>query len=213
MSAGCGARAILPITGERLELIAKCEAAWRGRHEALCRERNAFEAMEGRRYVGEVEFRERNRSLIEAKKRASDFRCEVCDLSFEEDYGPIGKGYIVAHHTLPIGKRRGSSSMKPPKHCAGVLKLSRHAPQAGPPAHSIRPADHPKQVEFGACGRDACGQVLEPQSEIAPSPPRTTPKISPKIPIFTADRTPFGCNNNDRPDGRQQATPGKATRP
>jgi hypothetical protein len=66
-------------------------------------EKNAqVEAIEGDIYNIELQFRKRNSALIHAKKVNSNYRCEVCDFSFEEKYGDIGKEYIVAHHVNPI---------------------------------------------------------------------------------------------------------------
>jgi len=59
-------------------------------------------ALEGEVHVAEVEFRRRNRALIEAKKAGSDYRCEVCGFRFDEAYGEIGRQFIIAHHTRPI---------------------------------------------------------------------------------------------------------------
>jgi len=67
------------------------------------------EALEGKTYRAEVTFRRRNRSLIEAKKAASDGRCEVCGFSFEDYYGAIGRDCVVAHHINPIAHRSGPS--------------------------------------------------------------------------------------------------------
>ena len=63
------------------------------------------EALEGQINRRELVFRRRNSSLIQAKKANSDYRCEVCDFSFEEAYGPIGHEYIVAHHVEPLSNR------------------------------------------------------------------------------------------------------------
>jgi predicted HNH restriction endonuclease len=53
--------------------------------------------------------KERNVTLIkvakakylELNKRLS---CQVCDFSFEENYGDLGKGFIEAHHIFPISE-------------------------------------------------------------------------------------------------------------
>ena len=60
------------------------------------------EAFEGETYEAEATFRSRNRALVEAKRANSDYRCEVCGFNFEENYGPIGREYIVAHHLKSI---------------------------------------------------------------------------------------------------------------
>lgn len=36
-----------------------------------------------------------------------DLSCDVCGFSFQKFYGPIGAGFIEAHHTVPIATFRG----------------------------------------------------------------------------------------------------------
>lgn len=53
--------------------------------------------------------RERNPKVIELAKRnkfKADplLRCEVCGFSFTEKYGELGKGFIEAHHTVPVSQ-------------------------------------------------------------------------------------------------------------
>jgi len=66
-------------------------------------------AMEGRHYLAERGFRQRNRLLIEAKKKQSDGKCSVCGFDFKERYRGIEKDQLVAHHVKPIGQRRRAS--------------------------------------------------------------------------------------------------------
>ena len=59
--------------------------------------------------------RERNSSLTRiAKKRrllrTGDLACDVCDFSFAKKYGPRGKGFIEAHHTIPVSELRNVST-------------------------------------------------------------------------------------------------------
>jgi hypothetical protein len=61
-----------------------------------------IEAREGEVFKAEAVFRSRNRSLIEAKKAMSKYRCEVCGFSFEYVYGTVGSRYIIAHHKTPL---------------------------------------------------------------------------------------------------------------
>lgn len=61
--------------------------------------------------------KERNVTLIkvakakylESNKRLS---CQVCDFSFEEQYGELGKGFIEAHHIFPISRLTEETSTK-----------------------------------------------------------------------------------------------------
>jgi len=63
-------------------------------------------AMEGRHYLAERGFRQRNRVLIEAKKKQSDGKCSVCGFDFKERYRGIEKDHLVAHHVKPNGQRK-----------------------------------------------------------------------------------------------------------
>lgn len=94
--------AVLKLEGERLNKIREKESQ---AHKKI----KEIEANEGEKYTLEATFRARNRALIEAKKTNSDYRCEVCDMSFKEVYGNIGEGYIIAHHINPIGSRKNAS--------------------------------------------------------------------------------------------------------
>lgn len=60
---------------------------------------------------------ERDPSVVKKAKeyrlsQGQDLRCDVCDLSFFEQYGKIGEGYIEAHHTVPISILRGEKRTK-----------------------------------------------------------------------------------------------------
>jgi 5-methylcytosine-specific restriction protein A len=46
---------------------------------------------------------ERNRKAARLAKEHHGTRCQACALDFEEAYGPIGVGFIEAHHLRPIG--------------------------------------------------------------------------------------------------------------
>lgn len=62
-----------------------------------------LEADEGRAKLRLHVLRERSRQLIAAFKASLvDPRCEACGLNFDERYGPLGRGYIEAHHRIPV---------------------------------------------------------------------------------------------------------------
>jgi hypothetical protein len=63
-------------------------------------DRSAFE--EGQRLISEVTVSVRNPKLVAAAKAHYGFRCQVCDFSFEEKYGGLGKGFIEVHHLIPL---------------------------------------------------------------------------------------------------------------
>jgi 5-methylcytosine-specific restriction protein A len=46
---------------------------------------------------------ERNRTAAKSAKRFHGTICQACNMSFAERYGPIGDGFIEAHHLKPIG--------------------------------------------------------------------------------------------------------------
>ncbi|MBU2709384.1 HNH endonuclease [Zooshikella marina] len=63
--------------------------------------------LEGRLVVWKHKPRERNQALISATKDAfvknnATLHCEVCGFGFEEKYGDRGRGFIEAHHTVPV---------------------------------------------------------------------------------------------------------------
>ncbi len=39
-------------------------------------------------------------------------QCEVCFIDFKEVYGPLGEGFIEAHHTVPVATLRGNIRTK-----------------------------------------------------------------------------------------------------
>lgn len=62
--------------------------------------------------------RERNRKLVEHAKalfilQDPNLHCEVCGFSYVEHYGELGRGFIEAHHTIPIAelKKGGKTSV------------------------------------------------------------------------------------------------------
>lgn len=45
---------------------------------------------------------ERNSQAPEAAKKYHGYRCQACKIDFEERYGEIGRGFIEAHHLIPL---------------------------------------------------------------------------------------------------------------
>ena len=65
------------------------------------------EAPEGRLLTRIHLWRERNRELVESKKRlvlkqGRSLSCEVCGFDFKAQYGERGDGFIECHHTKPL---------------------------------------------------------------------------------------------------------------
>ena len=54
-------------------------------------------------------YRERDKRIVASKKEQiyslhGILACEACTFVFEDYYGPIGKGFIECHHTIPLAK-------------------------------------------------------------------------------------------------------------
>lgn len=69
---------------------------------------------EGRKKYTQHRARERNPQIAKKAKalrlsKTGDLRCDSCEFSFGRVYGPRGKGFIEAHHTIPISKLRNNS--------------------------------------------------------------------------------------------------------
>lgn len=61
--------------------------------------------------------KERNMTLIKVAKEKyfeinQKLSCQVCDFSFEENYGKLGKGFIEAHHIFPISNLTSETPTK-----------------------------------------------------------------------------------------------------
>lgn len=62
--------------------------------------------------------KERNKLLVDSAKKHwlkqnnGSVSCEICAFSFDDTYGDFGKGYIEAHHTVPISSLTSETVMK-----------------------------------------------------------------------------------------------------
>jgi 5-methylcytosine-specific restriction enzyme A len=77
------------------------------RKEAFAAQDDVEEAEEGRLLTRLHRTRERNRKLVDTRKRQAleahgTLACEACGFDFEKTYGERGRGYIEAHHTKPV---------------------------------------------------------------------------------------------------------------
>jgi 5-methylcytosine-specific restriction protein A len=50
---------------------------------------------------------ERNKKVSNKAKKIHGYICQACGFNFEECYGEIGKGFIEAHHLVPLSKLKG----------------------------------------------------------------------------------------------------------
>ena len=52
--------------------------------------------------------RERSPELARACKRRDGFRCQVCNMTFAEIYGELGREYAQSHHLRPLSRKRAN---------------------------------------------------------------------------------------------------------
>ena len=59
--------------------------------------------------------RERNQRLAKDAKKYHGHICQVCGFDFGEFYGELGRGYIEAHHLVPISELKRAQEINPKK--------------------------------------------------------------------------------------------------
>lgn len=52
---------------------------------------------------------ERNKKLAARAKKVHGYKCKACGFDFEQRYGPLGAGFIEAHHLTPLAELRGQT--------------------------------------------------------------------------------------------------------
>ncbi|SKB62743.1 5-methylcytosine-specific restriction enzyme A [Parapedobacter luteus] len=72
-------------------------------------EGDEYSAPEGKLLYKLHRYRERNRTLVEKKKKEylkkhGSLACELCSFDFEKVYGATGKGFIECHHRTPLSE-------------------------------------------------------------------------------------------------------------
>lgn len=72
---------------------------------------------EGRQLFRQHQVRERDSSVARKAKlkrltEVGRLICDVCEFDFEKSYGPLGIGFIEAHHTVPISKLNGTTKTR-----------------------------------------------------------------------------------------------------
>ena len=48
----------------------------------------------------------------QALKKYGKLKCEVCGFDYYDSYGEIGRGFIEAHHTVPVSQLTGETLTK-----------------------------------------------------------------------------------------------------
>jgi 5-methylcytosine-specific restriction protein A len=71
------------------------------------------EVVEGSRRQVMVNAYERNPRARKACLAKHGYRCSVCDMSFAERYGEIGRHFIHVHHKKPLAARRKAYKLQP----------------------------------------------------------------------------------------------------
>jgi 5-methylcytosine-specific restriction enzyme A len=69
---------------------------------------------------------ERNKKLVSKVKTYLGLTCQACTLNFEEAYGSIGKGYVEAHHLVPLSQLKGKRVALDPERDFAVLCSNCH---------------------------------------------------------------------------------------
>jgi hypothetical protein len=59
---------------------------------------------ENRHVVHQHLAREQNRTLVAQCHKRDNYRCQVCEMTFREVYGDIGKAFAEAHHIIPLNR-------------------------------------------------------------------------------------------------------------
>lgn len=69
-------------------------------------------AKEGKLSLKKHLIKERSTKLVSAFKQSlHSYNCSICGFNFEETYGPIGRGFIEAHHTKPVSSLKESEQV------------------------------------------------------------------------------------------------------
>ncbi len=69
---------------------------------------------------------ERNQKLTKKAKKINGYKCQICNFDFEETYGEVGKGYIEAHHLVPLSLISSQKIALDPKRDFAVLCANCH---------------------------------------------------------------------------------------
>jgi 5-methylcytosine-specific restriction protein A len=83
---------------------------------------------------------ERNQTLYRKVKELQGYECKACGFDFESRYGEIGKGYIEAHHNVPISNLSGAKIQLDPLNDFTVLCSNCHSM-----IHRIKPTPTVKE--------------------------------------------------------------------
>ena len=72
---------------------------------------DVYSAKENREQVVTHLKRERNRYLSLLRKQQDKYQCQICEMTFEDVYGEIGKDFAEAHHIVPLAQLDGPQAV------------------------------------------------------------------------------------------------------
>ena len=111
---------------------------------------------EGRVLLRRHVTKERSARLIKAfKAQLTDYSCTVCGFSFQQIYGPLGDGFIEAHHKIPIATLTEQTKMSVSDLIAVCSNCHRMLHRTNPPI-SV------KKLESEICS--AAQQIIPPDA-------------------------------------------------
>jgi 5-methylcytosine-specific restriction protein A len=99
------------------ELHTKYSKIYSSIEDAVVDEEEETSFPEGKELYRLHRSKERNVTLVKIAKAKyleinKGLSCQVCDFSFEENFGELGKGFIEAHHVFPISKLTEETATK-----------------------------------------------------------------------------------------------------
>jgi len=72
-----------------------------------------FLLVEGKKKTAKRNVYERDSKIKRATIKIHGLRCMVCGFDFEEFYGLLGHGHIIAHHLTPVSEFEGLRKVDP----------------------------------------------------------------------------------------------------
>jgi len=63
---------------------------------------------------------QRSRMVAALVKAKRGYRCEICNLRFEDRYGELGTGFLEAHHLVPVARKEQPKWDATPESLAGL---------------------------------------------------------------------------------------------
>lgn len=71
-----------------------------------------YQSIENRKFVSVHLRRERDPELAKRCKQRDNYRCQICEITFEEVYGDLGYAFAEAHHIVPLSHLNGPATTR-----------------------------------------------------------------------------------------------------